>query len=133
MADFAGMSGASVLQSSVAPSIDVVSSVAHRGIVKQRTPKLKALLNRGENAVLDIAESVCAETGTKVFAKVRIADVVQVDGSGISNDLHRYALSAHFDVLVAKDNEAFLAIEFDGSGHDQRNDLKKAPGFVAEL
>lgn len=94
--------------------------------VKHRTPKLKALLNRGENAVLGIAESVCSETGTKVFAKVRIADVVQIDGSGISNDLYRYALSAHFDVLVAKDNEAFLAIEFDGSGHDPRNDLKKA-------
>lgn len=94
--------------------------------MKQRTPKLKALLNRGENAVLDIAESVCAETDTKVFAKVRIADVVQIEGSGISNELYRYALSAHFDVLVAKNNEAFLAIEFDGDGHDPRNDLKKA-------
>lgn len=93
--------------------------------MKHRTPKLKALLNRGENAVLDIVESVCSETGTKAFAKMRIADVVRIDGSGISNDLYRYALSAHFDVLVAKDNEAFLAIEFDGSGHDPRNDLKK--------
>ena len=94
--------------------------------MKRRTLKLKALLNRGENAVLDIAESACAETDTKVFAKVRIADVVQIDGSGISDDLYRYALSAHFDVLVAKDNETFLASEFDGSGHDPRNDLKKA-------
>ena len=88
--------------------------------------RLKLLLNRGENAVLDIAESVCAATKTKAFAKIRIADVANIVGSGISGDLYRYALAAHFDVLVAKENKAFIAIEFDGTGHDARNDLKKA-------
>ena len=88
--------------------------------------RLKLLLNRGENAVLDIAESVCAATQTKAFAKIRIADVANRVGSGIPGDLYRYALAAHFDVLVAKEDKAFIAIEFDGTGHDARNDLKKA-------
>jgi hypothetical protein len=52
--------------------------------------------------------------------------VVEIDGSGIPDELYRYALSAHFDVLVSQRNKAFLAIEFDGPGHDTRNDNRKA-------
>ena len=84
------------------------------------------LLNRGESAVLNVAHAVCDATETKAFAKIRIADTVKIDGSGISSELYRYALSAHFDVLISKDNKAFLAIEFDGAGHDSKNDQKKA-------
>jgi hypothetical protein len=88
--------------------------------------RLKPLLNRGEGALLDIAGTVCDVTGTKAYAKIRIADAVHIEGSGISNELYRYALAAHFDVLISKDNKAFLAIEFDGDGHDSINDGKKA-------
>ncbi|MGB6134319.1 MAG: DUF2726 domain-containing protein [Acidobacteriaceae bacterium] len=88
--------------------------------------RLKPVLNRGENAVLDIARAVCEATGAEAFAKIRMADVVRIEGSGISDQLYRYALSAHFDVLVTKDNLAYLAIEFDGAGHNIQNDLKKA-------
>jgi len=96
------------------------------GDVGTSDQRLKPLLNRGELAVLDIAGVVCDATGTKAFAKVRIADAVHIENSGISNELYHYALSAHFDVLVSKDNKAFLAIEFDGAGHDPKNDSKKA-------
>lgn len=94
--------------------------------VRAGDDRLKPLLNRGEGAVLDVAGAVCDATGTKAFAKVRIADAVRIENSGISNELYRYALSAHFDVLISKDNKAFLAIEFDGDGHDSKNDTKKA-------
>jgi Protein of unknown function (DUF2726) len=87
--------------------------------------RFRPLVNRGEGAVLDIARDVCKATGTEAFAKIRIADAIRIDGSGISDALYRYALSAHFDILVAKDNKAYLAIEFDGSGHDSRNDALK--------
>ncbi|HET6844341.1 MAG TPA: DUF2726 domain-containing protein [Candidatus Angelobacter sp.] len=88
--------------------------------------RLRPLVNRGEGAVLDVARDVCKATGSEAFAKIRIADAIRIDGSGISNALYKYALSAHFDILVAKDNKAYLAIEFDGSGHDARNDALKA-------
>jgi hypothetical protein len=87
---------------------------------------MKPLLTQGESSVLEVAKAVCDVTETKPFAKVRIADTVRIEGSGISDELYRYALSAHFDVLIAKDNKAFLAIEFDGGGHDPKNDAKKA-------
>jgi len=87
---------------------------------------MKPLLTQGENSVLEVAKAVCDVTETTPFAKMRIADVVRIEGSGISDDLYRYALSAHFDVLIAKHNKAFLAIEFDGAGHAPANDAKKA-------
>jgi hypothetical protein len=34
-------------------------------------------------------------------------------------------LKAHFDVLVVRDNLPVLAIEFDGTGHDPKNDHLK--------
>jgi hypothetical protein len=88
--------------------------------------RLRPLVNRGESAVLDIARAVCKATGTEPFAKIRIADAIRIEGSGISDSLYKYALSAHFDILVSKNNKAYLAIEFDGSGHDARNDERKA-------
>src|SRR2546423_311569 len=88
--------------------------------------RLKSLLNRGESAVLNIAQGVCKASGTELFAKMRIADAIRIDHSGISDTLYKYALSAHFDILVSKNNKAYLAIEFDGSGHDIRNDERKA-------
>src|SRR5579862_1144035 len=88
--------------------------------------RFRPLVNRGESAVLDVAREVCKATRTEAFPKIRIADAIRIDGSGISDQLYGYALAAHFDILVAKDNMAYLAIEFDGSGHDARNDERKA-------
>jgi len=87
--------------------------------------RLRPLFNVGEAKTYAIAEAVGRATGTKAFAKVRLADVFTIANTGISNDLYRYALSAHFDVLVYKDNLPYLAIEFDGGGHDSRSDEKK--------
>jgi hypothetical protein len=52
--------------------------------------RFKPLVNRGESAVLKIAEQVCEATGTKPFAKIRIADAIRIEGSGISDVLYRY-------------------------------------------
>jgi hypothetical protein len=94
--------------------------------VERLKNRLKPIFNIGEARTFAIAEEVSKATGTRAFAKVRIADVVTIEKSGISDDLYRYALSAHFDVLVCKeDNLPYLAIEFDGSGHSTKNDEKK--------
>jgi hypothetical protein len=87
--------------------------------------RFRSLVNRGESAVLNIAQAVCKATGTEPFAKIRIADAIRIENSGISDTLYTYALTAHFDTLVSKNNKAYLAIEFDGSGHDPRNDERK--------
>lgn len=87
--------------------------------------RLKEIFNAGEARTFAIAEEVGNATGTRAFAKVRIADVITIANSGISDDLYKYALSGHFDVLVYKNELPYLAIEFDGSGHDSKNDEKK--------
>src|SRR3981081_404236 len=86
--------------------------------------RFSPLVNRGENAVR--CRSICEATGTEAFAKICIADAVRVEALGIPDSLYKYALKAHFDILVSKNNKAYLAIEFDGSGYDGRNDKKKA-------
>ena len=87
--------------------------------------RLKPIFNVGEARTFAIAEEVGRETGARAFAKVRIADVFAIANSGISDDLYKYALSGHFDVLVYKEEFPYLAFEFDGSGHDRKNDEKK--------
>src|SRR6185437_1942975 len=87
--------------------------------------RLKRIFNIGEAQTFAIAEEVGRATGTRAFAKIRIADVLTIANSGISDDLYKYALSGHFDVLVYQNEIPYLAIEFDGSGHGSKNDEKK--------
>ena len=46
------------------------------------------------------------------------------------DDMYQYALAAHFDVLVSKNNKAFLAIEFDGARYDPRGMKIRRPQSV---
>jgi hypothetical protein len=86
---------------------------------------LKAIFTRGEQAVWSTASELAKNLGVIVCPKIRIADVAEIQNSGISADLYSYALRAHFDVLLVRDNRAALAIEFDGPGHEPDNDARK--------
>jgi hypothetical protein len=88
--------------------------------------RLKPIQNTGERALHTTAQEVASDLGMQVFSKIRIADVLPIDNSGISDALFSYALRAHFDTLVVRDNIGHMAIEFDGPGHDARHDAKKA-------
>jgi hypothetical protein len=89
--------------------------------------KLKRVFTTGERATYRIAQEVSVEFGVEAFAKMRIADVLVIDRSGISNEEYSYALKAHFDVLVVQADGGLpvLAVEFDGRGHDANNDHLK--------
>lgn len=58
--------------------------------------------------------------GYQVAPKVRVADVFEIEGSGLSNSHYGYALKAHFDFVVTEGEERTpqFAVEFDGSSHD---------------
>jgi hypothetical protein len=88
--------------------------------------RFKRTLTTGENAVLATAQEVASTLGAQVWAKMRVADALEIDRSGISSELYSYALRAHFDTLLVRDNLARMAIEFDGPGHNARHDNKKA-------
>jgi len=91
---------------------------------------LKKLLNLPESVTDQRLREVCDDFNAKVYAKVRVADVITIENSGIDNDHYRYALQAHFDFVVSDDeDQPLFAVEFDGSGHSlpeaQRRDQLK--------
>ena len=54
-----------------------------------------------------------------VFTKVRIADALSINRSGLPDPLWRYALQAHFDLLLADTTSSIphFPVEFDGPSH----------------
>lgn len=87
---------------------------------------LRKILNYSEEKTHSQLNDVAESYGARVFSKVRIADVVQIEGSGISNEDYSYALKAHFDfVITGEDNIALFVVEFDGPMHAQENQQNK--------
>lgn len=87
---------------------------------------MKKLLNLQEEATHEKLERVCSDWGARVFAKPRVADVLPIEGSGISSTAYGYALRAHFDFVVAdEETKALFAVEFDGPSHASLEAQKK--------
>lgn len=78
----------------------------------------KQILNAPERTTHELLREVCSRNSAEVFAKVRVADILPIDDSGISNDLFRFALQSHFDFVVGdKQQMPLFAVEFDGPTH----------------
>jgi hypothetical protein len=84
------------------------------------------LLNVSEEKTFIRLLGVAEERAARVFPKMRIADVLPINNSGIDSDLFRFALQSHFDFVVASDGYTPLfAVEFDGPLH-KRNALTRS-------
>jgi len=80
---------------------------------------LKKVLNLHEEVVNERLKSACEEHGAQVYAKVRVADVLPIENSGISNEEYSFALKSHFDFLVTDgEHNPLFAVEFDGPSHE---------------
>lgn len=96
----------------------------------------KKLLNRSEDATFSELRRV---TDLAVYPKVRVADVLPIEASGIAPSLYTYALKAHFDFIVARhDHTPVFAVEFDGPSHRTpaqklRDEMKNALCEAFEL
>ena len=104
--------------------------LSRRGATGTGEEMLKKLLNRSEEVVNSRLRITAEEHGAHVFPKVRLADLLPIEGSGIADDLYQFALKAHFDFVVTDDELLPLfAVEFDGPEHDaleqQRRDSFK--------
>jgi len=85
---------------------------------------LKRLLNQYEEVTCEMLRAVCAPNGARVYAKVRLADIFPIEGSGISSEDFRFALQSHVDSLVVNQCcQPEFCVEFDGPTH-------KDPGQV---
>jgi hypothetical protein len=60
---------------------------------------LKKVLNLHEEAVSQRLRAICDEHGASVYVKVRVADVLPIENSGISHEEYAYALKSHFDFV----------------------------------
>ncbi len=79
---------------------------------------MKSLFNKYEELTYSKLTEVCEQNGAHVFAKVRVADVCPIEGSGISDGDYSFALKAHFDFVIT--NHGYIplfAVEFDGPLH----------------
>lgn len=80
---------------------------------------LKRVLNCPEQITYRRLREVCDRRSARVYAKVRLADVLPIEGSGISRPLYEFALQSHYDFLVVDSGQMPLfAVEFDGPAHD---------------
>ncbi|MFN2421640.1 MAG: DUF2726 domain-containing protein [Gemmatimonadota bacterium] len=91
----------------------------------------KKVINFREAVTRKILTAAAERHGAQVLSKVRLADVLQIDHSGLEGDLYSFALKAHFDCVVADENwMPLFAVEFDGPHHElderaRNNDKKK--------
>jgi hypothetical protein len=84
----------------------------------------KKLSNLGEQRVYGELKPAADRYGGEVYRKVRIADVIDIEA--LPFNLGGYALTAHFDFVVADGaHMPQFAVEFDGPGHSTTNDAKK--------
>jgi Protein of unknown function (DUF2726) len=78
----------------------------------------KQILSNPEQATYERLREACSRNSAQAFPKVRLADVLPIENSGISDDLFRFALQSHFDFVVADERHLPLfAVEFDGASH----------------
>ncbi len=79
---------------------------------------LKKILNSPERITYSRLREVCELHVAEVYAKVRLADVLPIEGSGLSQALYEFALQAHYDfVVTGRDQVPLFALEFDGPQH----------------
>jgi hypothetical protein len=84
------------------------------------------LLNRSEELTFDRLKIAVGDNGARVFPKVRVADTLAINGSGISDTLFKFGLMAHFDFVVSDlEYEPLFAVEFDGPLHKTSKDQQE--------
>ena len=83
-------------------------------------------LNTYEQVTYDKLRAVTDQVGAHVFCKVRLADVIPVNNSGISDRKFRFALQSHVDFLVTdSDQDPQFCVEYDGPTHRQPKQIER--------
>ncbi len=78
----------------------------------------KRIENKQEERTHEILDDIARKYEARIFAKMRVADTLIIENSGLPNNEYSYAFKAHFDfVIVNKDSIPEFAVEFDGLQH----------------
>ncbi len=83
-------------------------------------------MNLHEEITHSRLRSVCEDYGASIAIKIRIADIMPIERSGISNEEYAFALRSHLDFLVFDSNrEPLFAVEFDGPSHQDPSQKRR--------
>ena len=79
----------------------------------------RPLLNEAEKRLLQELQAAVRGHNAGVSLKVRLADALDLQNSGISSELFSYGLRAHLDfVVIERDTfKSLFAVEYDGAEH----------------
>lgn len=120
-----GAASAAPLPSNASKEGNEPARLADQFAFRHYRKMLKRLSNYGEQRVHDEIVATADHYAANIYRKVRLADVIDISKLP-SRELGRFALQSHFDFCICDDSHMpAFAIEFDGSGHDPRNDAKK--------
>lgn len=83
-------------------------------------------LNSYEAITYEKLRAVSDPVGAHVFSKVRLADVIPVNNSGITNEDFSFSLKAHVDFLVTDSEQNIqFCVEFDGPTHRKPEQIRR--------
>lgn len=88
----------------------------------------KKLFNSSERITYGRLRKVCARHGAEVHAKVRIADVLPIERSGLPAPFFEFALQAHYDFVVMGPDHAPL-LRWSSTDHSMMSSTPKEPFF----
>lgn len=78
----------------------------------------KVLVNNAEERAFQLLGEALHQYDARLWAKVRIADILDIKNSGLTKDEYAYALKAHFDFAIEpKGQPVAFAVEFDEEYH----------------
>jgi len=87
---------------------------------------MRRFLNNYEKVTYEKLRAVADNAGAHVFSKVRLADLLPINNSGIPHAEFSFALKAHVDFLVTNSQqEPQFCVEFDGPTHQQREQIER--------
>lgn len=81
---------------------------------------VKKIVNFHEAATHQRLAAVCERYRASVHIKMRVADVLAIERSGIDAALFNFALRSHFDFVVTDSDTPIFAVEFDGPTHQTK-------------
>ncbi len=83
----------------------------------------RILVNGDEVRTERALREAVASVGYRLDAKVRVADALNIDHSGLSSAAYGYALRSHFDWVISDLGTTIpeFAVEFDGPSHDRQD------------